>query len=73
MSGTGEPASADAVEAWVREQMRAHDRFAHAYDASEQHRLAHGDACSVYPTGSGPLISVLAAATHPERLLEVGT
>ncbi|MHB8685306.1 MAG: O-methyltransferase [Dehalococcoidia bacterium] len=73
MSDTGEPASADTVAAWVREQMRAHDRFAHVYDASEQHRLAHGAACSVYPTGSGPLIGALAAATRPRRLLEVGT
>ena len=43
-----------------------------AYDASERHRKEHGAGCYVYPTGSGPLLGVLAQATGAKRALEVG-
>jgi len=68
----GEPDSAETVAAWVRERMRTHDRFARVYDASEQHRVEHGGDCTVYASGSGPLLGTLAAASGPERVLEVG-
>ncbi|HLB27061.1 MAG TPA: class I SAM-dependent methyltransferase [Dehalococcoidia bacterium] len=68
----GEPNDAAAVSAWVTKQARARDPFAHVYDASEAHRLEHGPGCSVYPTGSGPLLGTLAAAVAARHILEVG-
>jgi hypothetical protein len=59
----GEPASPEAVAAWIGEQRRARDRFAHTHRASEEHRAAHGPHCTVYPSGSGPILGALAAAT----------
>jgi predicted O-methyltransferase YrrM len=67
-----EPDSPDAIAAWISQQTRAHDRFAHVYDASERHRQEHGPECTVYPTGSGPVLGTLAAATGAKRILEVG-
>jgi predicted O-methyltransferase YrrM len=69
---TGEPNSSGAIAAWIRAQTRARDRFADVYDASERHREEHGPECTVYPTGSGPLLGTLAAATGAKRILEVG-
>lgn len=65
-----EPRSPDAVAAWVRGHTR--DRFAGVYAASEAHRAGHGPDCTVYPSSNGPLLAVLAAATHAQRILEVG-
>ena len=67
-----EPDSPEAVQAWVHERMRAGDRFARVYDASERHREEHGGACTVYPSGSGPMLGALTAAAKPGRVLEVG-
>lgn len=67
-----EPASPQAIDAWIRDQTRAHDRFAHVYDASEEHRLRHGPECTVYPSGSGPILGTLVAATDARRILELG-
>ena len=67
-----EPDSPEAVAAWIAEQTRAHDRFAHIYDASEEHRARHGPDCTVYPSGSGPILGTLAAETGAKRILEVG-
>ena len=67
----GEPASAEAVRAWIEEQLP--DRFGYVRAKSEQHREAHGPGCTVYPTSSGPLLGVLAAATRARRALELGT
>lgn len=68
----GDPDSPEAVTAWVHEQTRARDPFAQVYRASEEHRQRHGANCTVYPTGSGPALGVLVAATGAQRLLEVG-
>jgi len=67
-----EPDSPEAIEAWIRERMRAHDRFADVYDASERHREEHGPECTVYPSGSGPVLGTLAAATGAKGILELG-
>jgi predicted O-methyltransferase YrrM len=67
-----EPTSQAAVADWIRTQTRARDRYADVYDASEQHRIAHGGDCDVYPSGSGPVLGALAAATKAQRILEVG-
>jgi len=40
--------------------------------ASHEHRERHGFGCTVYPTSSGPLLTVLAAATTAQRVLEIG-
>ena len=68
----GEPGSEEAVSAWILEQARARDSFAHIYEASEEHRLQHGRDCDVYPSGSGPILGALAAATGANRILDVG-
>ncbi len=68
----GEPDSPEAVKRWVAEQTVARDLFAHVYRASEDHRGRHGPACTVYPTGSGPTLGTLVAATNASHILEVG-
>ncbi len=65
-----EPDSPEAVAAWIAQQTR--DRFAHVSRASEEHRLRHGQNCTVYPSGSGPILGALVAATGAKRILEVG-
>ena len=67
-----EPDSPEAVSHWVGEHMRARDPFAHVFKVSEQHREGHGPGCTVYPTGTGPLLGALVAATGAKRILEVG-
>jgi predicted O-methyltransferase YrrM len=67
----GEPTSSEAVGAWIREHAR--DRYESVRAASERHRREHGSGCTVYPTSSGPLLGVLAAATGARRILELGT
>ncbi len=59
-------------ELWLGEQRRTSDRFDHVRAASEQHRVEHGSGCTVYPTGKGPLLGVLAAATRARQILEIG-
>ena len=61
-----------AFNLWLREQRRTRDRFDHIRAASERHRIEHGSACTVYPTGKGPLLGVLAAATQAQQILEIG-
>jgi predicted O-methyltransferase YrrM len=65
----GEPTSPREVAAWVEEHVR--DRYGRVRVESEEHRARHG--CTVYPTASGPLLGVLAAATAARRVLELGT
>ena len=67
-----EPTTPDAVAAWIHAHARERDRFADVYNASEQHRLAHGAGCDVYPTGNGPLLGAMVAATAATRILEIG-
>ena len=67
-----EPRTRADVEAWVERAMRRHDPFEHVRRASEEHRVAHGNGCTVYPTSSGPLLRTLAAAARAQRILEVG-
>jgi predicted O-methyltransferase YrrM len=67
-----EPDSAEAVARWIAERVHPLDPFRHVYSSSHEHREAHGPGCSVYPTGSGPLLGLLAAATGSTRILEVG-
>ena len=69
---SGEPDSLEAVKNWVVEQTVARDPFVHIYHASEDHRQHHDSTCTVYPTGSGPVLGALVAATHASRILEVG-
>ncbi len=66
----GEPASPAAVAAWIARETRARDRFGDVYARSEAHRIEHG--CDLYPSGDGPLLGALAAATGARRILEVG-
>lgn len=68
-----EPSSAEEVSAWIAAWRRERDPFEHVRVASEEHRQEHGPGCSVYPTASGPLIGVIAAASGAQRILEVGT
>lgn len=65
-----EPTTPEAVALWIATHRR--DRFERVRDASVRHREQHGAGCSVYPTRSGPLLGVLAAATRPRRVLELG-
>ena len=67
----GEPISPRAVREWIAEHAR--DRYEEVRAASESHRAEHGNNCTVYPTASGPLLGVLAAATAASRILELGT
>jgi predicted O-methyltransferase YrrM len=67
----GEPTSAGAMRDWIAANAR--DRYEHVRDESERHREEHGRGCTVYPTASGPLLGVLAAATGAKRVLELGT
>ena len=67
-----EPDSPEAVAAWIGAQTWARDRFAHVYRASEEHRARHGPSCTVYPSGSGPILGTLAATTGAKRILELG-
>jgi predicted O-methyltransferase YrrM len=68
-----EPTSAEGVAQWIQTAQRQRDPFEHVRLASHEHRESHGAGCSVYPTSSGPLLSVLAAAVAAERILEVGS
>ncbi len=47
------------------------DPFAEVRQATDQHRARHG--CGAYPYDNGPLLSVLAAAVHARRIVELGT
>jgi predicted O-methyltransferase YrrM len=66
----GEPDSPAAVAAFIERETRARDRFADVYARSEAHRAEHG--CDLYPSGDGPLLGALAAATGAGRILEIG-
>jgi predicted O-methyltransferase YrrM len=67
-----EPTSPEAVAAWIEAAQREGDPFERVRLASHEHREHHGPGCSVYPTSSGPLLGVLAAAIRAERVLELG-
>jgi predicted O-methyltransferase YrrM len=69
---SGEPDSPEAVARWIEQHVRPLDAFRDVYAASHRHRESHGPGCSVFPTGSGPLLGVLAAALGAGRILEVG-
>jgi predicted O-methyltransferase YrrM len=56
----------------IETAQRQRDPFEHVRLESHDHRELHGAGCSVFPTSSGPLLSVLAAAAAAERILEVG-
>src|SRR5579875_3055496 len=47
------------------------DPFAMIRAATDAHRARHG--CDAYPYANGPLLTVLAAAVHARRILELGT
>lgn len=67
-----EPTTPEAVAAWIDVVQRERDPFEHVRIASHEHRERHGAGCSVYPTSSGPLLVVLAAALGAKRILELG-
>jgi predicted O-methyltransferase YrrM len=46
------------------------DPFAHVREATLKHRARHG--CGAYPYGNGLLLSTIAAAVNPKRILELG-
>ena len=69
---SGEPDSAEAISFWIAERVSARDRFRNVYDASERHREQHGQECTVYASGSGPVLGTLAAVTNAKRILELG-
>jgi predicted O-methyltransferase YrrM len=68
-----EPTSAESVAQWIQNARRQRAPFEHVRLASHDHRESHGAGCSAYPTSSGPLLSVVAAAVTAERILEVGS
>jgi predicted O-methyltransferase YrrM len=70
MDAGGEPFTSEMVDDWIAQQLRQQDPFAHVAALSDEHRAQHG--CTIYPSGSGNLLGVLAAATRARRLLEVG-
>ncbi|HWH75898.1 MAG TPA: hypothetical protein VNT76_00955, partial [Candidatus Binatus sp.] len=55
-----EPKNAEAVQRWVEERTRAHDRFAHVAAKYDGHRVSHG-CYDVYPYPNGSLLGTLAA------------
>src|SRR2546428_5986678 len=67
-----EPKSPESVAEWIETAHRQRDPFERIRRASHEHREMHGPGCSVYPTSSGPLLSVLAATIRAEQILEVG-
>lgn len=67
-----EPTSPEMVAAWIETAQRQRDPFERVRRASDEHREKHGAGCSVYPTSSGRLLTVLAASVRAERILEVG-
>src|SRR2546428_7301006 len=67
-----EPTSPENVAEWIETAHRQRDPFERIRRASHEHREMHGPGCSVYPTSSGPLLSVLAATIRAEQILEVG-
>jgi predicted O-methyltransferase YrrM len=70
MDGGKEPKTSEAVTAWIERATSSRDRFRDVWDASVVHRQEHG--CDVYPGREAPLFGVLAAATHAQRILEIG-
>ena len=64
-----EPTSAESVAEWIESAKRLRDPLEHVRVASHDHRESHGAGCSVYPTASGPLLSVLAAAVGAMRIM----
>ncbi|MBI4306892.1 MAG: class I SAM-dependent methyltransferase [Chloroflexi bacterium] len=42
------------------------------FDASDAHRRAHGEGCTVFPSPQAPLWGIIAAALPAARVLEVG-
>jgi predicted O-methyltransferase YrrM len=46
------------------------DPFGHIREATLKHRSKHG--CGAWPYDNGPLLSVIAAAAHAQRILELG-
>ena len=68
---TEEPLTEAAVAEWIERANASADPFAHIYATSESHREAHG--CDAFPSGSGPLLSMLASIARPKRIIEVGT
>jgi predicted O-methyltransferase YrrM len=67
-----EPTTPDDVQRWIADRLERIDPFRRVYESSEAHRLRHGTGCTVYPTGSGPLLGTLARAIGARRVLEVG-
>lgn len=67
-----EPTTPEEVQRWIAVRLERIDRFRHVYQSSEAHRLRHGTGCTVYPTGSGPLLGTLVRAIGARRVLEVG-
>ena len=66
-----EPLTEAAVAEWIERANVIADPFAHIYAASESHREVHG--CDAFPSGSGPLLSMLVSIARPKRIIEVGT
>ena len=66
-----EPTSAEAVQQWVENSNRKHDRFAHIADKYDSHRAQHG-CYDVYPYSNGALLGTLARAQRAKRIVEVG-
>ncbi len=71
-TSSGEPTNQQEAVNWVENATRAADRFHQVWEASHRHRAEHRGACTVYPSGDGPLLGTLAAAAGAKRILEVG-
>lgn len=70
---TGDPSSREQVSAFLLD-LYGGDPYAHVYQASNEHRDAHGPECEVYPSEPVKmrLMSVLARALGAKRVLEIG-
>jgi predicted O-methyltransferase YrrM len=68
-----EPATPEAVAAWIADVSTQQDPFEDVRRASHEHRLEHGFGCTVFPTDEGPLLRVLTRALGAKRVLEIGT
>ena len=65
-----EPASDEAVAAWIEARLLDIDPFLEVAEASDKHREEHG--CDTHPSRTGHLLAGLAASVNARRILEIG-
>jgi predicted O-methyltransferase YrrM len=68
---TPEPTTEEQITSWIESHVSAADRFAEVAETTAEHRERHG--CDAFESGGGLTLGVIARATAPDRVLEVGT